>query len=174
MVTTGRTVLSSSVICPLPMRVPEAPPPRPVAVSRCAPLDDEAGIHSVTVSSVALLSAAANSAMSAPLADPPALPLTVTVLPVRSIPVGRGGAPPRPVPSSLSVKSVPRAPSENCSGIARLSPANNARRSPSWITAASLRLTPPSRALGHCTPISTSVASSSFTVTGAELCPPTL
>ena len=79
-VTTGKTVVSVTVIRPSSVRVPAAPPPRPVAVN--------VPRLTVNVSSLSSLSAPADSAISARVGDPPELPITVTVLPVRPIPAG--------------------------------------------------------------------------------------
>lgn len=98
MVTTGGSI---SVISPLPVRLPSATPPSPVAVSVGALPVDEAGDghrHRVVVVS----SDSAVSSTVADVAEPPALPVKVTVDPESATPVG--------LPDSDSVKSVPSAP----------------------------------------------------------------
>ena len=168
MVITGRADGSASVISPLPVLDPVAPPDSPVAVRTGGggvPVETD-GMLTVTVSSAVSESASAVSSNVATVADPAALPVNVTVVlcvPDTNTPWG--------VPSRDSVKSVPGVPPENARGISSASPATSARprvRTISAVSAAS-----PSVAVASGTLRVTVVGSSSVTSTSAEDAVPT-
>ena len=152
--------VSSSLrtICPLPVRLPVAPPSRPVAVRIGGVPVEEDGIETVTVSSVVSTSWEALSNTVATVALPLVLPVKVTVPPLRATPVG--------LPERDRVKSVPTAPPLNPSGTPRLSPARRGRPRVNTTLAVSVLL--PSVAVVSGVVRVTVVASLSFTFTVAE------
>ena len=150
-----RPTSSRRVIVALPD--PVAPPGRPVAVRVASPpVDDEAGMLTMTCSWMVSASFIAVSFTMAAVADPPELPVKVTVPPESATPVG--------LPLRARVKSVPGSPPVNSRGITRLSPVASARGSASLISAALF-------AFHSCASVSGAVnvtASGSVTVTATE------
>ena len=156
---TAAAALSSSVMTPLPARLPAAPPERPAAARTGALPVEAAGMETVTASSVVSASARAVSVSVAAAAVVPEVgPVKVTVVPPSVTPAG-GCA------GSARSKSVPAAPPAKASGIPSDSPATRPRFSVSAMRAVSVAL--PSVALVSGVVRVTVVASSSARVSVA-------
>ena len=150
---------SARTIRPLPVRLPAAPPSRPVAVRMGAVPLEAAGMLTVTVSAVASESLAASRDQVAAVAEPAALPVKRT----RLLLCPNGKDTPRALVSGYRKKSVLTAPPANWRGTSRTSPAYSARPSASRICAVSALS--PSVAVASGTDRSTAVGSSSVSVT---------